>query len=546
MGEAKITLTAKDNASGVIDHVQKKLGILNKEGVATGITFALTTEAIRLAKEAFQRLGQEFMKGVERAKDFEMNLVYITNSMTKMDMTVGELSDTLHEMSRTFGVDVNELAVGMKRLTREQNSATESAEMLRQAQLFNIGTGQDLMSILDALDTTMGVFNLDTSNSGYILTKLNTIINTTDLSMQDISDTFGRLSPEIRESGYNLNDVVNILYALAQTEIGPRKLAPAFEKYLKGEGAEVITQVPGDAVKSIEEQANAAINTHKRATDVIGAAWDGMWESIGQGALDTIDFLNMKWNAEKGWYKEKAVLPGLGDTALHTDWMDEYVRKIDETNKAIASLTESIAANQIEYNTLNQDYERSTAQHDYMVQMQDATLAVQEQEDAIERLRRIANTYNLEQQSNNIELMKIQYGAMGRRGGRLTRGEQSQVRIIEQENMALRIKEAEQQLAMGQIQANGLQDAQDELDNIRRSHDKLMYQQELTDLNAHINDVYTAWKAMYTKLAGERALLLGYQTGVTYNPTDSSGAAGHIRELIARGDYQQLGQRKFR
>ncbi len=506
MGEAKITLTAQDNASAVIDRVSQKLGIFNKQGLAMGVSFALVNIAIQKMQEAFQRLSQEFMKGVERAKDFELNLVYVMNTMKDMNMTAGGLSDSLHEMSRTFGVDVNMLAIALKKITREGNSSSESIRILGQAQLFNTATGEDLNSILDALDTTMGVFDLDTTKSSYILEKLNVIVNTTGLSIGNISDIFGRLSPEIRKAGYNLSDVVDILYTLAQTEIGPRKMAPAFEEYLKGMGFEKIKTVPVGAVKSIEEQANAAINTHKKATDVIGAAWDGMWESIGQGALDTIDFLNTKWSMEGGLHKviEKTVLPGLGKTnEPKENPFTQYFNNIKEAASAMPGLKQEI-------------YDIRGPMN-YMMAMRQATLEVEKQQNAIDALERISKQYNIEQQQASLDILRIQYGARGRRGGRLTRGEQREIYNIETDMIGMQIKEAENQLAINNIQVHGLQDALDEQDKIRRQHDATVYNEELSALQTSLDEKLLLWKKYYAAIHAMNPML-GRNIGETTTP----------------------------
>ena len=40
MTEARVDIRARDRATGVINKVQSRLGLINKEGIAMGVTFA--------------------------------------------------------------------------------------------------------------------------------------------------------------------------------------------------------------------------------------------------------------------------------------------------------------------------------------------------------------------------------------------------------------------------------------------------------------------------------------------------------------------------
>lgn len=524
MTETKIKITAEDNASRVIDNVTKKLGIFNKEGIAIGIGFAVMNQAIQLAREGVQRLGQEFMKGLQRAIDFEYNLALVVNTIKNMDMSIGEMSNELHKMSMMFGVDVNNLVVNLKSLTKEGYGPGESLRMLGQAEFYAKAKGDDLASTIEAVNRAMGIFKLSSSDSGYILERYNELTTLTNLSIQDIADILGRASLKIQEYGYNLNDVVNIMYTLSKGQIGPRAFSPAFISFLEGEGYKKVEVMPADTVKDLDAQMKNIEKTHKSAIDTIGAAWDGFWERVGQGALIVADNLTAKWKYSFSEGMTKVLNDTsltIGNTALSTEtWYEALVRIEKEINNLDAAIKKDTKTVSDYYDEL----QGAQYAYQYAQDMRAATLEVQAQEDAIEKLRRVANRYSLEQQSNQLAIMKIQYGAMGTRRG-LTRGQQRQIDQIEKENMRLRIAETEQQLAIGNIQQTGLMTSQDKLDALKRSHDQTIYAQELKDLGKHIDDVYTLWSNMYKQLAREQQALA--QNTVTRG-TVSGSASGRI------------------
>jgi hypothetical protein len=552
MGEAKVILTAQDNASKVIDQVTKRLGIFNKEGVAMGVTFALVNKGIELIMRGIQFLTDSFMKGITTAMDFEVNLVYLTNTIRNMDMSIQDVSENLHKMGQDFGVDVNSLAMAMKTFTREGYSMTESIKMLGQAEIVTKATGESIISVINAADTMFGVFNISAKNSGYVFEKLSEIYTLTGLSIEDIAGIISRASPEIRKAGYNLEDIVDIMYTISQTKAATRQYPSLFADYFKGIGGETITKMPEGTVKTAEEQANAVAKTHKSATATIGAAWDNLWEDIGKGALDTVDLVSTAMKIKLQVPLTSGITQTMGDTTLQQSAIDNaklLLEQIQLQNQAIIDLTTTT-------NTYYQDMQRTKYTITYTEQMREATLAIQDQEDAIEKLRRVANMYSLEQQGNQLEIMRIQYAGAGRRRG-LTRGEQKQIDIIERENMSLRIKEAEQQLAIGKIQATGLQTAQDTLDALKRSHDSMMYNWELTDLSIHLDDMTKLWVKYYADLAtanqnyqntvsGKKIFDVAPGWETTWNKTHTTDVVQVVNQSIERGIMQRRGNMRNR
>lgn len=476
-----------------------------------GVSFALINKAIQLVDQQFQMLIKGIEDGIHSSRDLQLNIVYLTNTIDDMDISVNELKDDLNKLSTTYGVDVNTIATEMRMFTRQGYSASESIRLVGEAQKFSKATGEDFTSTVDAMNTVMEVFNMNGSDSAYILKKFNDLTDETGLSVQDISNIFARASPNIRESGYSLSDVVDVLYTLSKEGDAPRTMLAEINDVLKDMEGRKIDILPESEVRSIEEK-YAAI---EKTTANYWAKWNQGVAGAERTVVDyfgsILDFWADKYLNMYG-KKEKPMTPAIPPVA---DWMDDYILKQKALATEITTLTTAIDVEGISLDTLYQQYERGNVQQKYLTETHAATLAVREQEDAIKRLQRISNAYSLDQQVNNLRIMQIEYGA-GRRGP--TRGQQRQIDLIERDNMRLRIKEAEQQIAIGNIQQNGLQTAQDALDKIRRSHDQIIYDQELADLKVHIGDVYTEWKKMYEQLARDKAMLLNRQSLVTTLP----------------------------
>ena len=543
MAEAKVRITAEDNASGIIDHIQKKLGVFNKEGLATGVAFALATKAIQYAEQGMQYLIQSIQNGIQNAIEFEYNLVSLTNTIDDMDVSIDTLRNDLILMSNEYGIGVNTLAEEMRMFTREGYNVTESMKLLGEATRFSIANNEDFGSVVNAVNTIMEVFDMDTSDSVYIFNELNDIIDETNLTAQNIADVFGSGAEAIRESGLTLEDMVNILYTLEQRGNRPQKIIRGFVDMLKelNEEGGNIELLPDEQVKNIDEKFNTINNTTKTSLDKIGAGWDNFLMGVGDALIGVADVITNPPFLKNGEFvrREPEIPPPLftdesNNIELLTDKINKlnYAISVNETN--MRSLGDEVAK-------FAQERDRIQQEIDYSVAVHTATQALQKQEDAIESLRRVSEAYSLQQQENNLRILQIQYGASGRRRG-LSRGEQRNIEAIERENMGLRIQEMQQQIAIQHIQQGGLRDAQDRLDMIRREHDELMYQQQLFDLKTNLDGTVALWADAVRRINIEinKLNINRFLLGQTQTNLSMANAPTTIADLIGRGMSQRV------
>ena len=543
MAEAKVRITAEDNASGVIDHIQKKLGVFNKEGLATGVAFALATKAIQYAEQGMQYLIQSIQNGIQNAIEFEYNLVSLTNTIDDMDVSIDTLRNDLILMSNEYGIGVNTLAEEMRMFTREGYNVIESMKLLGEATRFSIANNEDFGSVVNAVNTIMEVFDMDASDSVYIFNELNDIIDETNLTAQNIADVFGSGAEAIRESGLTLEDMVNILYTLEQRGNRPQKIIRGFVDMLKelNEEGGNIELLPDEQVKNIDEKFNTINNTTKTSLDKIGAGWDNFLMGVGDALIGVADVITNPPFLKNGEFvrREPEIPPPLfTDESNNIELLTDKINKLNYAISVNGTNMRSLGA---EVAKFAQERDRIQQEIDYSVAVHTATQALQKQEDAIESLRRVSEAYSLQQQENNLRILQIQYGASGRRRG-LSRGEQRNIEAIERENMGLRIQEMQQQIAIQHIQQGGLRDAQDRLDMIRREHDELMYQQQLVDLKTNLDDTVALWADAVRRINIEinKLNINRFLLGQTQTNLSMANAPTTIAALIGRGMSQRV------
>ena len=489
MSEARVIISAQDNASRVIDNVTRKLGIFNKQGIAMGISFALLNKGLQLAEQAFTQFIKFIQEGIDKSREFELNIVRLSVAINNFDIPINTLKDDLTALSVKFAVDINVLTTSLHDFIREGYTATDALYLLAEAEKLAYIYGEDLATVQRTMAGIFHEFDLSVSDTNNVIETLSALTSLSQRSIGEFSTFLERVAPLVHEYGLSLEDVVNIYYTLAKENVGAKNAVSEFQKILEGTSKYEIRVMDDNIVPDTQ--------TKLDAIDKIIATKAAKWAKIQEAEQRNLG----SWFSEVAmWanpqYLITEVVEGIGEALLGkkktitgtqtkkeplispdaASELKTMVAEFDRLNNVLKTSNDLLALTGQELSDL-------TEMRQFTTDMMIATAAVQDQEDAIEKLRRVANAYGLEQIENSLKILQIEYGA-GRRG--LSRGQQRQIDVINKENLALRIKEMEQQIAMGHIQQGGLLTAEDRQDEIRRQHDEAMYGQEIRDLDANI------------------------------------------------------------
>lgn len=542
MTEAKIKITAEDNASNVIDQVAKRLGVFNKEGLAVGVTFALVNKGIDLLQQELSSIIEYVQKGTEANRQFELSLTRLSVSTNDLGISINSLKSSIESLSVLFITDVNTLTVALQDFIREGYNVAQAEKLLYETGKLMTAANEDLTTTQHALNTIMQVFKLSVNDAEKATNVLYQISKNTDLSLSDVDRLLSRTALSIQKYGINIDSVANAYYTLEKTGTDLKGMTTELNDAFKDLNISALKQITNisnldTSYKEITKTTFFISEQQKKITEIlqmrhteqmdISKFFDiNMWneavkkvEELQKIGIDTVEEFNAT-QIKPWWDKDiwdilvthrTEKLEELIRTMIYAKELDNKivsdipvsaptpVISMDELETNIKNISTNIVDYRQELENLDRELERTQIQKEYTVAMREATLAVQEQEDAIDKLQRTADKYNLQSQENTLEIMKIQYGAMGRRRG-LTRGESAQIKEIEKENALLRIQEMEQQIKIGNIQQNGLQNAMNNMESIRREHDSEMYRQEIEDLDIQTANIYNMWLEKNTLL----------------------------------------------
>lgn len=584
MGKASIEITAQDNASAVINNVAGRLGILNKAGLAMGVSFALINKGLDLVQQGFSDYVNNIKEGIDRSREFDLTMVRLSNTIDDFNgSSLNNLKSSLKDLSVTFGVDINTLANDMRMFTRDGYSVSESLDLMSKSNLLATATGDDLATTEDSISRIMKVFNLDATDSTYIIKKLGDLYGNTGWTIDEVNRLIGSNATEIKDAGVSFKTVSDILYDLEENGSNARDAMQGLKDALKDFKGVTGMELPTGA--GLPEQLQKITGTRsftetqlKALSGIsqmeLGSGWDQLTSQFSlQKITDAKKYFNLL--NEDGINSLKSFNTEAGMAALKSENMDfsligvdktvvQLIRSMFEYNDLVKQLDESTAASALKdqanalkemtanlskYNTENIGYldeiSDSTAQMNYLTGTRAITQEIQVQTDAIDKLKHVSDQYSLTAMGNNLEIMKIQYGA-GSRG--LTRGQQKQIDIIEKENLGLRIKEQEQQMAIGNIQVNGLYDMNKEMEQITRQHNTYMYNNELSDLKLFLDQKKELVRQNCVDIARiQNTISPGIGTvGVGGIPSWKWGSADAFAQAQARSMSQQIGDARIR
>ena len=536
MTEVNIDLKAKDQMSSVLDHVASRFGIATKAGLGMGLAFAGVNIAVGALQQAIGGMIDYVKDGVEANRAFELSMARLSNSANYFDVNMVALQDTFRNFSVMFATDLNTLIDGFRDFIREGFTASESLKLLFDAERLAVVTGDDLTTVQHGLITAMEVFGLKAGSSSDIMNDYNKIVGTTGLTIGDIDKVLGSAADSIRTSGVSFSDIVDILFTLESQGYNTRTMITKLKEILDTfPGDFKITAMPEDAVPDIETKFKKIQGTVQFTSDMMkqlgtisqmdltgGLDISAMFsqEKIDK-AQKYFDVLNSKgittlkqFNDVAGQTAAKKLNPDFEFIGIDKQLWQlmrmyyQYNDMADEAAKKTETWQDKLAGIRTELSRLNTTLETDNAtlaqtameigdlteMRGYTTAMHDATAAVQDQQDALKSLQRISDAYSLSQKINSLEISKIEYSAMGERHG-LDRGQKEQIAALEKTNAGLQIQEQEQQIKISKKQQNGLQTAQDALDQVRRTHDEVMYSQQIRDLDENIkakNAIYAS------------------------------------------------------
>jgi len=220
-----VVLEAIDKASAPLKQITGGFNILTKQGLLAGASFAIVNKGLELVMDALNGFVEYLQKGIEMNRQFELEMVRLTNSFTSFaNMGVDSLKDSVKSFSVMFATDINTVIQGLRDFTSEGYSASESISMLFKAQQLASATGENLGDVTNTITTALGVFGLSSKSTGNITEWLNKIMGITGMTAADINRILGGAADAINDTGISYAEMGDILVDLDEKEYSTKTM----------------------------------------------------------------------------------------------------------------------------------------------------------------------------------------------------------------------------------------------------------------------------------------------------------------------------------
>lgn len=188
-------------------------GIKKKEEAVKGLQISLGSIAkiaiTQAALSGFFKLFGAFVEGAEAAKKFELQLAAVeTLDRQFASRGLQGTADTVTEISRQFGLPLEEVATGLyDTLSNQIGNAAESTTFLKDAATFAQASVSSLADSANLLAAVLNAYGLSAANADTISGKLFRTIDLGRVTAQELANSIGRVLPLANELSVSLDEV---------------------------------------------------------------------------------------------------------------------------------------------------------------------------------------------------------------------------------------------------------------------------------------------------------------------------------------------------
>ncbi|MCK5018098.1 MAG: phage tail tape measure protein [Candidatus Peribacteraceae bacterium] len=226
MGDIGLNIKARDNASGTLDHISRKLGIFNKQGLAMGIGFAGITLGIQAAMSAFQGLKQHIAQSIKSFYEFEKSMAEAATMLDTMEKDlIPGMGEELTSMSIAFGQSAVDLSKGLYQALSAGVAADKAMKFMSQsAKLASAGLAS-VETTVDALTTVLNAYGMSVENVAYVGDIMMKTVELGKLRLEDLAGTLGYIAPIAAQAGVAFEEISAAMATLTKQGINAHMAA---------------------------------------------------------------------------------------------------------------------------------------------------------------------------------------------------------------------------------------------------------------------------------------------------------------------------------
>ena len=223
-GDVGINIRAYDNASGVLNHVSSKLGIMNKQGLAMGIGFAGITMGIQAAMSAFQGLKQWLEDSIKKYREFETAMAEVSTMLDAQSMKhLPNLEKGIVELANVYGKSATDMASAMYQTLSASVDAGDALVFLETATRAATAGLTSTEVAVDAITSVMNAYGMTVAEATRISDVMFQTVKRGKLRFEDLASTISMVAPIASQAGISFEEISAALATLTRQGINASK-----------------------------------------------------------------------------------------------------------------------------------------------------------------------------------------------------------------------------------------------------------------------------------------------------------------------------------
>lgn len=324
-----VEIRANDRASTTINHISRRLGVFNKQGLAMGIAFAGITMGIQAAMGALQSLKQYINESTQSFYAFEKSMAEAATMLDTMEKDlIPGMSEEITGLSIAFGQSAIDLSRGLYQALSAGVDAGKAMKFMKSAtELASAGLAS-VETTVDALTTVLNAYGMSVENVNYVSDIMMKTVELGKLRLEDLAGTLGYVAPVAAQAGVAFTEITAAMATLTKQGINAHMAARSLRQTI---------------VNLISPSAEA-----KEAMMGLSLAYDDLTLEA-RGLAGTLELINDASQGQVGILNQlipnvRALSAVMGLTGAQSDMFAEGLREIEDAAGTTAEKLKDVTA----------------------------------------------------------------------------------------------------------------------------------------------------------------------------------------------------------
>lgn len=213
-------IRARDNASSVLTHITKKMGIFHSEGLKMGLAFGAVTLGVNTAMNALSSLQGYIDDSIQKFYEFEKSMAEVATMMDSFEkQLLPEMEKGITSLSIGLGQNAVDLSRGLYQALSAGVDTGHAMEFMSAASKLAAAGLASVETTVDALTTVLNAYGMKVQQVTYVSDVMMKTVELGKLRLEDLASSLGYVVPVAAQAGISLEEITAAIASLTKQGI---------------------------------------------------------------------------------------------------------------------------------------------------------------------------------------------------------------------------------------------------------------------------------------------------------------------------------------